>query len=95
MREVYTEQDGALITYSKMPIAPIGGSAQDLLRQLQSFRQAFDLPILSIAELEAVLSQQEQPVSKPAGPRISLEQLKAEVGLEPDGVQADPSGVAQ
>jgi hypothetical protein len=81
VREVFYEHDGTLITYSKTPVAPVGSSAEDLLHQVQSLREAFDLPILSIAELETTLNKQEK-FQKKTGPNISLEQLKAELGLE-------------
>ncbi|MFN8489481.1 MAG: hypothetical protein U0350_18000 [Caldilineaceae bacterium] len=81
VREVYQERDGALITYSKTPVAPIGSSAEDLLHLMQSFRDAFELPILSIAELEAALSKQAKNTKK-TGKNISLQELKAELGLE-------------
>ncbi|MBU6352012.1 MAG: hypothetical protein NTV69_00575 [Caldilinea sp.] len=84
VREVYQERDGTLITYSKTPAAPIGSSAEDLLHQMQSFRDAFELPILSIAELEAVLSKQENKRTEKPGASISLQELKAELGLEPE-----------
>lgn len=84
VREVYQEHDGTLITYSKTPVAPIGSSAEDLLHQMQSFRDAFELPILSVAELEAALSKQEKKSTKKTGANISLQELKAELGLEPE-----------
>jgi hypothetical protein len=84
VREVYQERDGTLLTYSKTPVAPIGSSAEDLLHQMQNFRDAFELPILSIAELEAALSKQEKKSTKKTGANISLQELKAELGLEPE-----------
>ncbi len=84
VREVYQERDGTLLTYSKTPVAPIGSSAADLLHQMQNFRDAFELPILSIAELEAALSKQEKKSTKKTGANISLQELKAELGLEPE-----------
>jgi hypothetical protein len=84
VREVYQERDGTLLTYSKTPVAPIGSSAEDLLHQMQNFRDAFELPILSIAELEAALNKQEKKSTKKTGANISLQELKAELGLEPE-----------
>jgi hypothetical protein len=51
---------------------------------MQSLRDAFELPILSVAELEAVLSKQEKKSTKRTGANISLQQLKAELELEPE-----------
>ena len=66
VREVFHERDGTLITYSKTPVAPVGSSAEDLLHQMQSFRDAFELPILLIADLEAALSKQTKKSEKKA-----------------------------
>jgi len=82
VREVFYERNGALITYSQEPAAPIGGSAEDLLKQMKWFREAFDLPILSTEELDRELEQQPARPKTEAGKNISLQQLKAELGLE-------------
>lgn len=86
IRELFHERDGTLITYSKTPVAPVGSSVEDLLQQMQSFRDAFELPILSVAELAAALPKQDKRAKKKTGENISLQQLKAELGLEPEFV---------
>lgn len=53
---------------------------------MQSFRDAFELPILSIAELEAALGKQEKMCTKKTGANMSLQELKAELGLEQEFV---------
>lgn len=80
VREVYQERDGTLITYSKAAVAPIGASAEGLLHQMQSFRDAVELPILSVAELEAAVNKRQKQNAKQPEKRISLQQLKAELG---------------
>ncbi|MCL4834029.1 MAG: hypothetical protein KJZ86_16420 [Caldilineaceae bacterium] len=82
VRELFYERDGGLITYSSIPVAPVGSSPEDLLRQMDQLREAFDLPTLSTAELDAALSKQEKTRQKETRPRISLEQIKAELALE-------------
>lgn len=82
VREVFYERDGTLITYGKTPAAPVGSSSADLLHQLQELREAFDLPILSIEELDAELAKQPMKTPQATGPNISLEQLKAELAQE-------------
>ncbi len=78
VREVYQEQDGTLITYSKTPVAPIGSSAEDLLHQIQQLRDAFKLPILSMSELESAIPAPQD--KQPTGSNITLQQLKEELG---------------
>lgn len=82
VRELFYERDGALITYSSIPVAPVGSSPEELLRQMDQLREAFDLPILSTAELDAAVSKQKVAGQKETGPRISLEQVKAELIAE-------------
>nr|WP_139088760.1 hypothetical protein [Oscillochloris trichoides] len=80
VREVYQEEDGVIITYSKTPVAPIGSSAEDLLHQIQQLRDAFELPILSTSELESVHASPKNEQS--TGTNITLQQLKEELGAE-------------
>lgn len=82
IREIFYERDGTLITYSKTPVAPIGSSPEDLLHQIQSYRDAFESPILSIVDLEEAVGKQAKKYQKRTGPNISLQELKAELGLE-------------
>lgn len=82
VREVFYERDGTLITYGKAPAAPIGGSPEELLQLTKWFREAFDLPILSIEALDAQLAAQPTQLKPEANQNISLEQLKAELALE-------------
>lgn len=84
VRELFHERDGTLITYSKEPVAPIGSSPEDLLKQMQWFREAFDLSILSTEDLDRELAQQPARPKPQTGKNISLKQLKAELALEPE-----------
>lgn len=82
VRELFHERDGTLISYSKAPVAPIGSSAEDLLKQVEWFREAFELPILSLEELDCTLAKRTPKPKVGAGKNISLKQLKAELALE-------------
>ena len=62
---------------------------------MQSIREAFDLPILSITELEAVLNKQAQEHPKKMRPNISLEQLKAELEQESEVAYSWPTWTGQ
>lgn len=86
VRELFYERDGTLITYTREPVAPVGVSPEDLLKQMKWFREAFDLPILSTEELDRELAQQPVCPKTEAGKNISLKQLKAELALESETV---------
>lgn len=86
VRELFYERDGALITYTKEPVAPIGTSPEDLLKQMKWFQEAFALPILSTEELDRQLAQQPVRPKADAGKNISLKQLKAELAAEVETV---------
>jgi len=55
-RIVYGERDKTLIGYQKEPAMPAGATAEDLLQEIEAFKQAFELPILTMDELEAELA---------------------------------------
>lgn len=86
VRELFYERDGTLITYTKEPVAPLGSSPEDLLKQMKWFREAFDLPILSTEELDRDLAQKPMRPKPETGKNVSLKQLKAELALETEAV---------
>lgn len=81
LREVFYEQDGSLIRYSKEPVQAIDGSLEGLLQVILWFKEAFDLPVLTIEEMDAILAAQPERKT-PDGRGISLEELRAELELE-------------
>ena len=58
MRVVLYERDGTLIGYHKEPAVPSGRTAEELAQDIEWFKQAFELPILTLEEVEAELAQQ-------------------------------------
>lgn len=48
IREVFYNRDNKIVNYSKSPVAIAGASVQELMQLVQWFREAFDLPVLSL-----------------------------------------------
>jgi hypothetical protein len=63
IRVVYYERDGRLMGYQKDPALPTGTTAQELLQDIEGFKKAFELPILTIEELDLEIA------SSPAKPK--------------------------
>ena len=57
IREVFYEQDGQIIDCGKIPVAVVGSSLEELRQLVQWFKDAFELPVLSLEETEAKISQ--------------------------------------
>jgi hypothetical protein len=53
IREVFYESDNTLISYGAAPVAVVGASFEELMQLVKWFRDAFDLPVLSLEEIEA------------------------------------------
>lgn len=56
IREVYYEDDGSLISYGKKAAMPVESSFENLLQMVEWFREAFDVPVLSLAEVESEIA---------------------------------------
>jgi len=77
VRVVLYERDGMLIGYHKDPAVPSGRTAEELVQDLESFTEAFKLPILTIEELEEELSQRSK---KPKNTqRKTIEEIESEM----------------
>ena len=64
-REVFTEHDSRVISYSRSPIAPIGESVDDLAREIAWLKEALEQPVLTVAEIEREIAKQSQPAKRP------------------------------
>lgn len=86
IREVFCEQDHTITSYSKAPVALIGASVEELMQLVQWFKDAFDLPVLSLEEVEAQVAKQKTQQSSTRSKNISLEQVITELTAETDPV---------
>lgn len=94
VREIYYEHDGTIIAYSKAPVTPVGSSFKDLMQQVQWFQDAFDLPVLSLEEIDAQIAAQPVKPQSESGKNIPLRQIIAELEQEEDDGSLKPT-VAQ
>ncbi len=88
VRVVLYERDGTLIGYHQEPAVPSGRTAEELAQDIEWFKQAFELPILTIEEVEAELAQQPPKPRQTQARRKTLEELEAELALAEEGEQA-------
>lgn len=91
VREIYYEHDGTIITYSKVPVTPVGSSFEDLMQQVQWFQAAFDLPVLSLEEVDAQIAAQPVKPKVQSGKNIPLRQIIDELEREEDTYSQNPS----
>jgi len=82
VRVVQYARDGTLIGYHKVPAVPTGRTAEELAQDIEWFKQAFELPILTMAELDAELAAQPAKPKPKLGKNKTLEQLMAELEQE-------------
>lgn len=81
VRVVLYERDGTVIGYHKEPSVPSGRTAEELAQDIEWFKQAFELPILTIEEVEAVIAQQPPKPKQMSGKRKTLEELEVELAM--------------
>jgi hypothetical protein len=84
MREVFHERDGAIITYSKAPVALVGDSPEEVLQLLAWFKEAFDLPILSIDAVDAQIAARPPSPNSEQRPHLSFHEVIAALSTEAD-----------
>lgn len=79
IRVVYHERDGTLIGYQSEPAVPSGRTAEELAQDIRWFQEAFELPILTIEELDAELAAHPPQPKQTNGRTKTLEQLLEEL----------------
>jgi hypothetical protein len=84
IREVFYNRHNKIINYSKVPVAVAGASVQELMQQVQWFREAFDLPVLSLEEIDNEISTQPESKKADRSKNISLQQVIAELSTDVD-----------
>jgi hypothetical protein len=77
VREVFYERDGSIIGYGKAPVALVGDSPEEVLQLIMWFKEAFDLPILSIEAVDEELAARPAPPNREQRPNLSLQQVRA------------------
>lgn len=82
IRELFHERDGTIIGYGKTPVAVLGASLEELIQMVEWFREAFDLPVLSLAEVDASIAAREIQPKSDRSDNISLDSLIAELATK-------------
>ena len=88
IREVFYERDNTIINYAEAPVVVVGASFEELMQLVQWFRDAFDLPVLSLEEIDAEMAINKTKSASNSPPNLSLQQVIAE--LENEDFASDP-----
>ena len=81
IREVFYERDGRIITYSKAPVTVVATSPAELIQLVKWFEEAFELPILSIEEIDTQITTKPAKPPSPQSSNLSLQQVKEQLEL--------------
>lgn len=82
VRVVHYERDGKLIGYQKDPAIPTGETAQELLQDIEGFKQAFELPILTMEELDREIASFPAKPKPDRGKNKTLDRVMTELDWE-------------
>lgn len=93
IREVFYEGDRTMIDYSKEPVAVVGASFEELLQLVAWFREAFDLPVLSLEEIDAQIGDQKTKPALDRTQNVSLQDVIAELEADFFSVSAIPNSI--
>lgn len=82
IREVFYDENGAILGCTKDAVEPMGKSLEELAQELCAFRDALELPILTVAEVDAAVAA--QPIKTKQGHKtISHAELVKKLGFDP------------
>ncbi|OCQ95119.1 hypothetical protein AMR42_07955 [Limnothrix sp. PR1529] len=84
IREIFCDRNHQILKISPAPVTVVGSSAEDLLQLIQWFKEAFELPILSLEEIETQIAQKPPNESTTPAQKISLQQLIADRDNQPN-----------
>jgi hypothetical protein len=84
IREVFHNRDNIIVNYSRTPVTVVGASIEELMQLIEWFREAFDLPVLSLEEIDALVTQ--QPKSPNRSKNVSLKQVISELANDANPV---------
>ena len=79
IREVFYEADGAIAGCTENAVEPWGKSLEELAKNIEWFKEALTLPVLTLADIPESLRKSESKQEQSGN--ISHEQLMAELGL--------------
>jgi hypothetical protein len=91
IREVFYERDNTIIAYSKAPVTLVGDSIEELMQLVQWFREAFELPVLVLEEVDAQIGMQPKKQQADNSRNMSLQQVISQLASETDSVSSPDS----
>jgi hypothetical protein len=79
VREVFYTEDGAIFSCTESAVEPFGRSLEELAENIEWFKEALALPVLTLADVP-----ENSPIEKEPNQSLTLshEQLLAELNLE-------------
>ncbi len=78
IREVFYDGKGCIVGCTKDAVEPFGTSLQNLAEQIEAFKKALTLPVLT---LEDVPIRQKEKKRQPNGRTVLHKQVMAELGI--------------
>jgi hypothetical protein len=84
IREVFYERDNTIVAYGKAPIVVVGASLEELIQLVKWFKEAFDLPVLSVEEVDAQIAGQSGSLNSGHKGNIPLSDVIAQLSAEAD-----------
>jgi hypothetical protein len=79
IREVFYGEDDSIVGCTENAVEPWGKSLEELTRNIEWFKEALELPILTLADIPTPPEKSEQNCDR--GENISHDRLMAELGL--------------
>ncbi|HEY9635675.1 MAG TPA: hypothetical protein V6D14_19885 [Coleofasciculaceae cyanobacterium] len=79
IREVFYEEDGSILGCTESAVESWGRSLEEVARDIESFKEALTLPVLTLADIPAGETNQER--KRERSNNIFHKQLMAELGL--------------
>jgi hypothetical protein len=84
IREVFYERDNTIVAYGKAPVVVVGASLEEMMQLVKWFRDAFDLPVLSVEEVDAQIAMQPRSLKSDRKGNIPISDVIAELSAEAD-----------
>jgi hypothetical protein len=79
IREVFYEEDGSILGCTENAVEPFGRSLEELTQNIEWFKEALKLPVLTLADIPCVMKKDDK---RDRSKNISHKQLVAELDLD-------------
>lgn len=82
IREVFYDDDRCIAGCTENPVEPVGRSLEELAKQIEWFKEALGLPVLTLKDIPELASSDVAKAKHDRSRNISHQDLRAELGLE-------------